>query len=150
MKIGELASATATAIETIRFYEREGLIPAPNRSAANYRSYEAAHVERLAFIRRCRSLDMALDEIRALLQFKDQPGTDCGNVNSLLDAHINHVTDRVRELRALEKELVALRARCDSTEAGADCEILKELSLPSTKGRPATRPHVGAVHGVKP
>lgn len=156
MKIGELATATNTAIETIRFYEREGLIPAPNRSAANYRSYEAEHMEQLAFIRRCRSLDMALDEIRALLRFKDQPGADCGNVNTLLDAHIKHVTDRVRELRALEKELTALRALCPSSEAGAtaDCEILKELSLPTSKRQPSarplkTRPHVGAVHGSR-
>lgn len=153
MKIGELATASATAIETIRFYEREGLIPVPMRSPANYRSYEAGHVERLNFIRRCRSLDMALDEIRALLRFKDQPGADCGNVNTLLDGHIKHVADRVRELRALEKELAELRARCHSSAAGADCEILRELSLPSTKRRPADhsqpRPHVGAVHGVK-
>lgn len=147
MKIGELATATATAVETIRFYEREGLIPAPQRSAANYRSYVPAHVERLAFIRRCRSLDMALDEIRALLRFKDHPGADCGDVNTLLDAHIRHVAERVRELLALEKELAELRARCPSDAAGADCEILKELSLPNAKRRPATRPHVGAVHG---
>ena len=68
MKIGELAVATATQIETIRFYEREGLIPTPGRSTGNYRVYEASHVQRLIFIRRCRGLDMALDEIRTLLR----------------------------------------------------------------------------------
>ena len=71
MKIGELAVATATQIETIRFYEREGLIPTPGRSTGNYRVYEASHVQRLIFIRRCRGLDMALDEIRTLLRFTD-------------------------------------------------------------------------------
>lgn len=67
MRIGELAVASATQIETIRFYEREGLIPTPGRSAGNYRLYDGSHVQRLIFIRRCRGLDMALAEIRALL-----------------------------------------------------------------------------------
>lgn len=152
MKIGELAAATATSIESIRFYEREGLIPAPNRTASNYRSYEDEHVQRLAFIRRCRSLDMALDEIRELLRFKDQPGSDCGDVNELLDAHIKHVAERVVELRALERELQDLRARCKSDKAGANCAILKELSQvePANGGgaKRSTKAHVGAVHGA--
>jgi len=67
MKIGELATATETAIETIRFYEREGLLKAAARSQGNFRLYEIAHHERLQFIRYCRSLDMSLDEIRVLL-----------------------------------------------------------------------------------
>lgn len=152
MKIGELALATATSVEAIRFYEREGLIPAPRRTAANYRSYEDEHVQRLAFIRRCRSLDMALDEIRALLSFKDAPSANCGDVNALLDAHIQHVAERVVELRALEEELVDLRARCKSAAAGADCAILKELGQmegPATSSSAARSglAHVGATHG---
>ena len=78
MKIGALAVATATQIETIRFYEREGLIPTPGRSAGNFRLYDDSHVQRLVFIRRCRGSDMALDEIRTLLHFIDRPGADCG------------------------------------------------------------------------
>lgn len=77
MKIGELSKASATSIESIRFYERAGLIPEPARTAGNYRIYGAAHVQRLAFIRRCRALDMALDEIRVLLGFKDAPYAQC-------------------------------------------------------------------------
>lgn len=153
MKIGELAAATATSIESIRFYEREGLIPAPNRTASNYRSYEDEHVQRLAFIRRCRSLDMALDEVRQLLRFKDTPSADCGDVNTLLDAHIRHVAERVVELRALEKELVGLRARCKTADAGASCEILKELSQgEATKDGGSQRSavaHVGSVHASR-
>ena len=151
MKIGELASTTVTQVETIRFYEREGLIPAPTRTASNYRNYDGSHVERLTFIRRCRSLDMALDEIRALLCFKDAPSSDCGDVNALLDTHIQHVTARVLELRALERELGELRARCRSPDSGAHCEILKELAHAErgvTRPRePYSPPHVGAVHG---
>lgn len=151
MKIGELANTTATQVETIRFYEREGLIPAPTRTASNYRCYDGSHVERLTFIRRCRSLDMALDEIRALLRFKDAPSGDCGDVNALLDAHIQHVAARVLELHALEQELGELRARCRSPDSGANCEILKELAHAEpgvTRPRePYSPAHVGAVHG---
>lgn len=154
MKIGELAVATATQIETIRFYEREGLIPVPGRSAGNYRLYEESHVQRLIFIRRCRSLDMALDEIRTLLRFIDRPGADCAEVNQVLDDHIGHVAARIQELRQLEGELRELRSRCQSTNTGQPCEILRELNLP--QGRELTpraasdvHTHVGAVHRRK-
>ncbi len=88
MKIGELARVTGTPVETIRYYEREGLLAAPARTDGNFRIYEDTHAERLSFIRHCRSLDMSLDEIRILLRFKDAPGANCGDVNTLLDAHI--------------------------------------------------------------
>ena len=68
MKIGELATLTNTQIETIRYYEREGLLAEPRRSEGNYRIYGSAHAERLSFIRHCRGLDMTLDEIRVLLR----------------------------------------------------------------------------------
>lgn len=154
MKIGELAVASATQIETIRFYEREGLIPTPGRSAGNYRLYDGSHVQRLIFIRRCRGLDMALDEIRALLGFIDQPGADCGEVNQVLDDHIGHVAKRIQELRELETELRELRSRCQSTRPGQACAILQELNHPQA-GETAPRPtsdihtHVGAVHRRK-
>ena len=102
MRIGELAQASGTPIETIRFYEREGLLPAAARTEGNYRIYTPQHADRLGFIRQCRSLDMTLDEVRVLLRFKDQPLADCGEVNSLLDEHIGHVAERIKALRALE------------------------------------------------
>ena len=71
IKIGELSTASGTTIESIRFYEREGLIAEPSRTDGNYRVYGDEHVQRLVFIRRCRSLDLALAEIRELLAFKD-------------------------------------------------------------------------------
>lgn len=151
MKIGELAHAAATPIETIRFYEREGLIPAPERTASNYRSYEACHLQRLVFIRRCRALDMALDEVRPLLAFMDHPGPDCSEVNQVLDEHIHHVTARIKELRALERELRELRARCAAASPGQACGILQGLNRPLNTGPDATSPgaahsHVGRVH----
>ena len=73
MKIGELAAASDTSVETIRYYEREQLLPEPARSASNYRLYTQAHVERLAFIRHCRALDMPLNDIRQLIALLGNP-----------------------------------------------------------------------------
>lgn len=150
MKIGELATATQTQVETIRYYEREGLLPQAPRSEGNYRIYGPEHTERLGFIRHCRSLDMALDEIRVLLRFKDSPGEDCGDVNALLDEHMGHVAARIRELRQLEKQLKALRDRCGVVRDAGHCGILSGLShavtvAHSTSTRPAI--HVVAAHG---
>ncbi|MFT3821432.1 MAG: Cd(II)/Pb(II)-responsive transcriptional regulator [Rubrivivax sp.] len=150
MRIGDLAQATGTPVETIRFYEREGLIPPPRRADNNYRMYQPAHVERLAFIRQCRNLDMALEEVRALLELRDRPAEDCGEINALLDAHIGHVAQRIRELRALEKDLKALRARCTSPHAVAECGILQELgngaAAPAAPSAAARRRHVHGAH----
>ncbi len=140
MRIGDLAESTGTAVETIRFYEREGLIPAAQRADNNYRVYTAAHAERLAFIRHCRNLDMTLDEIRTLLRLRDAPSQDCGEVNALLDEHIGHVTHRIRELRTLQKDLKALRARCGTPHAIEQCGILNELDTAAAQSTSAS-PH---------
>lgn len=139
MRIGDLARATGMPVETIRYYERAGLLPAAARSDNNYRVYQPLHLERLAFIRQCRSLDMALDEIRALLALRDGPADDCAEVNGLLDAHIDHVAQRIRELRDLQKDLKALRARCTSPHPIADCGILNELTQAASTSPAAPR-----------
>jgi Cd(II)/Pb(II)-responsive transcriptional regulator len=147
MRIGELAQASGTSIETIRFYERENLIPAPGRTEGNYRIYTHAHVERLGFIRQCRSLDMALDEVRVLLRFKDAPQEECGEVNALLDEHIVHVAHRIRELRVLEKQLRALRAECVLPQASKDCGILQGIDVAAGQpGKVSSRRHVRGAH----
>lgn len=150
MKIGELAKAAHTQSETIRYYEREGLLPEAARTQANYRTYNGTHVHRLAFIRHCRSLDMTLGEIRTLLHFKDAPAENCGEVNGLLDEHIGHVAKRIRELKALEKELRALREQCVSGHAAADCGILSELEKAAGQQNrlPAERGHEAHIHGA--
>ena len=140
MRIGDLAESTGTAIETIRFYEREGLIPAARRAENNYRMYTPAHAERLGFIRQCRNLDMTLDEIRTLLRLRDGPMQDCGEVNALLDEHIGHVSHRIRELRTLQKDLKALRARCGTPHPIEQCGILNELDTVAAQATPAP-PH---------
>jgi Cd(II)/Pb(II)-responsive transcriptional regulator len=149
MKIGELAQASATPVDTIRYYEREGLLPAPARSEGNFRVYEGTHLERLQFIRHCRGLDMSLDEVRVLLRFRDAPESDCGDVNALLDQHIGHVSMRIRELRALERQLKALRARCNEVVSADGCGILSGLSAAAQESVPAaTRAgaHLRSVH----
>ena len=146
VRIGELAQASGTPIETIRFYEHEGLLPAAPRTEGNYRIYTPQHADRLAFIRQCRSLDMTLDEVRVLLRFKDQPLADCGEVNSLLDEHIGHVAERIRALRALEKELRALRAACPVPHAAADCGILQGIDHAGVKPLAATKRHIRGAH----
>ena len=93
---------------------------------------------------------MTLDEIRRLLRFKDAPGTDCQGVNELLDAHIGHVSHRIRELRTLEHQLVRLREQCTQSSAAGDCGILLGLSGAKTRplaGAKGRRKHVPGTHG---
>jgi Cd(II)/Pb(II)-responsive transcriptional regulator len=146
MKIGEIAAASDTPVETIRYYEREGLLPAPARTESNYRTYGEEHLARLRFIRHCRGLDMSLDEVRVLLRFKDAPNENCGDVNAVLDAHIGHVSRRIRELRALEKELKGLRAQCGEARQAQECGILEGLSRASGAPRKSRSQHLEGVH----
>lgn len=150
MKIGDLAAATNTSVESIRYYEREGLLPVPARTEGNYRAYDDAHAQRLQFIRRCRALDMTLDEVRALLRFIDAPQGDCAGVNALLDEHLGHVRQRIAELRRLERELQQLRAMCDAPRAADDCGILRGLAQPAAPRRVAPgatrRPVASSAH----
>jgi Cd(II)/Pb(II)-responsive transcriptional regulator len=150
MKIGELSRAASTPVETIRYYEREGLLPDPPRTHNNYRVYGDEQRARLAFIRHCRSLDMTLDEIRVLLRFKDAPEENCGAVNHLLDEHLGHVEARIEELRSLHEQLRILREQClDATLAG-DCGILSGITRDAASdagAAPASR-ELGHVHGT--
>jgi Cd(II)/Pb(II)-responsive transcriptional regulator len=146
MKIGELARSTGTPVETIRYYEREGLLAAPGRTDGNYRVYSASQAERLSFIRHCRALDMSLDEVRVLLRFRDAPEQNCAGVNALLDEHIEHVARRVDELQALESQLQKLRAQCSKAETALECGILGELSRVPASKKEVIGVHVEGVH----
>lgn len=104
MTIGRLAKATGTQVETIRFYEREGLMPEGARTDANYRLYIDEHVHRLFFIRQCRLLNVPLDEIRTLLRVRDMP-SKYPDAARLLTTHIVEVARRIRDLKRLQAEL---------------------------------------------
>jgi Cd(II)/Pb(II)-responsive transcriptional regulator len=140
LTIGALAQRLQCQTETIRFYEREGLLPPPARSGGNYRLYGKLHLERLGFIRRCRTLDMTLDEIRVLLQLRDKPADNCAEVNAVLDEHIQHVADRIAELRTLQGQLRNLRQLCASTDENG-CGILQELARATAEVSTAVPTH---------
>lgn len=145
MRIGELAEQTGCQVQTIRFYETEGLLQAPERSANNYREYGQRHVDRLSFILRCRSLDMAHDEIRVLLQLQDQPKRSCDEVDALLAEHTHHVEQRITELKALRKQLQEIRSACAGGACIGDCGALE--SIRSTTGdNQVRRGHLRSTH----
>ncbi|TAH44619.1 MAG: Cd(II)/Pb(II)-responsive transcriptional regulator [Betaproteobacteria bacterium] len=131
MKIGELAKAAHVEVETIRYYERIGLLPAPARSDNGYRAYAGMHLERLAFIRHCRTLDIALADITRLLRFVDDPSAECAEVNTLIDTQLARIRARLDSLRTLEQQLVVLRSQCDAPDRAAQCGILHELEAPT-------------------
>jgi len=146
LKIGELANRSGCIVETVRFYEKEGLLPAPTRTAGNYRIYTEVHVERLSFIRHCRSLDMTLGEIRSLLTFQDAPESNCGEVNQVLDKHITHVAQRIVDLQGLQKQLKELRSLCTITKATKDCKILQGLNNMEDTNSKIFGAHNGGCH----
>ncbi|MDE2262000.1 MAG: Cd(II)/Pb(II)-responsive transcriptional regulator [Gammaproteobacteria bacterium] len=127
LTIGVLARDTECPPETIRYYEREGLLPPAARSAGNYRLYTRAHLERLVFIRNCRSLDMTLDEIKQLLRFRDVPQAECGAAHALIDEHIVHIGQRIAELEQLQLQLQGLRGQCQPIGDARKCGILDSL-----------------------
>lgn len=133
MQIGELAKRFGVTAETIRYYEREGLIQKARRTAGNYRVYDELHATQLSFILNCRSLDMSQDEIRKLLAVRRAPSQNCRDVNELIDGHIQQVTQRIRDLKDLLGDLNALRKSCNDARTIQHCEILNALSRSSTK-----------------
>lgn len=127
MRIGELARTTGVEVETIRYYEKAGLLPLPPRQANGYRDYGEPHVERLAFIRHCRALDMPLAAVKRLLNFEAHPEADCTDINRLIDEQLGRVRERLNSMQALERQLVALRGRCVANRTAGECGILHEL-----------------------
>lgn len=128
MRIGELAKQTGCDVETVRYYEKAGLLPEPARSDAGYRLYQPEHLERLQFIRHCRSLQMGIPDIRVLLDFKAQPTMECQGVNDLLDHHIELIRVQMQKLQNLEQQLMNLRHQCEQPHLVNECGILQNLN----------------------
>ena len=126
MKIGELSRATGTNIETIRYYERIGLLPEPDRTAANYRSYGDTHRARLALVRHSRDLGFTIEEIRSLLDLSDEPARDCSEADRIASAHLEQVEEKIAQLTLLRDELTRIVGRCRGGIA-ADCRVIKAL-----------------------
>ncbi len=132
LTIGALSRSTGTKVETIRYYERIGLLPAPGRTEGNYRSYTADHLRRLGFIRRTRDLGFPLEIVRALLALADQPQGPCDDVDHLVAAQLAEVDRRIAELRDLRDELAQLAQICRGGRV-SDCRILDALQPAETR-----------------
>lgn len=126
MRIGELGRATATKVETIRYYEQTGLLPPPARTSGNYRSYGEAHMARLSFIRRARTLGFGIEQVRALLDLADDRTRDCATVDRIATRHLQDVDQKIADLSGLRRELSALVASCEGGMV-ADCRIVEAL-----------------------
>ena len=127
LTIGRLAAQTGANVETIRYYERAGLIAPPARTEGNYRSYRAEDVDRLRFIRRTRDLGFSLEQIRALLSISGQRDSSCGTVDAIATEHLAEVDRKIADLAALRRELADAVASCAGGKV-ADCRILEAFA----------------------
>jgi Cd(II)/Pb(II)-responsive transcriptional regulator len=128
MRIGEFAKRGDCDVETVRFYEREGLLDAPAREANGYRRYAEAHLVQLNFIRHCRSLGIGLPEVRLLRYFQANAEVACEEVNRLVDRQIARIHQQIESLRLLEQQLHALRQTCGVDRRAGECGILRNLT----------------------
>lgn len=124
--IGALSERTGVHIETIRYYEKIGLVPAPPRTEGHQRVYDAGHLKRLSFIRRSRELGFSLDEIRGLLGLVRGHDLTCGEVKAMTEQHIADIRRKIKDLKKLERVLTAVAAQCNGN-AVPDCPILDAL-----------------------
>jgi Cu(I)-responsive transcriptional regulator len=127
MNIGELARAAETKTETIRYYERIGLLPEPPRTPGNYRDYSVAHVSRLTFARRARDLGFSIEKIRALLDLADHKEQSCEAVDAIAREHLADVKRKLADLSALRRELESMIGQCRHGTV-AECRILEALA----------------------
>lgn len=124
--IGDLARAIGTTVETIRYYERTGLLAAPPRTRGGYRAYDDAHLSRLSFVRRARDLGFSIAQIRALLALSDQKDRSCEAVDAIARRHLAEVRRKLADLAALRRELESLIGRCGQGTV-AECRIIEAL-----------------------
>ncbi|TWX73896.1 MerR family transcriptional regulator [Colwellia sp. C1TZA3] len=126
MKINQLAKLTNVLSKTIRYYEEVGLLPKASRNSNGYRKYSPADVERLIFIRRCRELQIPLEQIKILIQVQVDRTSSCREVDLLIEEQLEKVRKTISELSLLESTLHALAKSCSNDIVG-ECEILKKL-----------------------
>jgi DNA-binding transcriptional MerR regulator len=126
VKIGALAKATNTNIETIRYYERIGLLPPPARTTGNYRSFGEPERARLSFVRYARELGFAIEEIRSLLDLSDNPERDCEAADAIASRHLTVVEAKIAQLAGLRDELARIIGSCRGGMA-ADCRVIEAL-----------------------
>ncbi len=124
--IGGLSKSTGTNIETIRYYERVGLLLTPSRSSGGYRLFGTDHLKRLNFISRARALGFSIGEVRTLLRLADERKRPCAEVRTVADAHLKDVLAKIADLRRMERVLKATIARCASGQQ-THCPVIEAL-----------------------
>ena len=129
MKIGQLAKLSGCSIQTIRYYEREGLLSPPSRSEGNFRLYDEKALKELEFVKHCRSLDIPLSDIKTLLALKNKPEESCSSINNLIANQLDLVNQRLKELKALKSELQIMNKACSSDNTVERCGIMKTLDV---------------------
>jgi DNA-binding transcriptional MerR regulator len=127
VRIGELSRRTGCKVVTIRYYEREGLLRAPDRTGGNYRDYGQEDLDRLAFVVHCRRHGMGLEDIRRLLAFRDSPQRDCTWVGELVGSHIRELDRQIASLEHLKAHLADMLASCACGADGKGCGIMRML-----------------------
>jgi Cd(II)/Pb(II)-responsive transcriptional regulator len=127
MKIGQLSKTSGCSVQTIRYYEREGLLSNPERSEGNFRLYNHSALKQLEFVKHCRSLDISLTDIKRLIELKNKPEESCSSVNELIKQQLDLVNKRMKELKALKNELQQMASTCNSDNTIEGCGIIKSL-----------------------
>ena len=133
LTIGELAKRGGVNLETVRYYERKGLLPAPPRNPSGYRAFPEDAVRRIRFIKRAQELGFSLKEIGELLALRVDPGSTRAQVRERASAKIADIEERIRTLKSMKKALEGLAATCCGEGAASDCPILESLSSEGEK-----------------
>jgi DNA-binding transcriptional MerR regulator len=132
MKIGEVAKRSGTGIETIRFYEREGLLPPPQRRPSGYRQYDEATVERLDYIRRAKELGFTLAEVRELLDLSFTARSGCDHIRQRAEAKVADIEGKIRSLRQMKRSLGRIIRRCRVKDSTEDCPLVHKTKRKTT------------------
>ena len=127
LTIGQVAGRAGIGIETVRFYERRGLIEDPPRTESGYRQYSEDAVSRLRFIKRAKGLGFSLKEIMELLSLRLDPETTCGDIKKRAETKIADIEEKIRSLRNMNKALTKLVATCSVNGPVRECSILETL-----------------------
>lgn len=127
LRTSDVAKQAEVNLETIRFYERRGLLPKPPRTASGYRTFSPEMVRRVRFIKRAQELGFSLKEIKELLALRVDPATTCADVRQQAEAKVNDIDEKIRTLRSMRKVLTRLVAACPSRGPTDDCPILDSL-----------------------
>ena len=127
LTIGEVAERAGIAVDTIRYYEREGLMATPQRTRSGYRQYAPDAISRLRFIRHAKDLGFSLREIRDLLSLRVKPGTQCAEVRLQARGKIAEIERRMADLERIKRALVALSASCSDKSTASACPMLDAL-----------------------